>query len=432
MDNKLLKRAAFQSVTLMIAVIALSYTLHKYQNVTIAASNGSEEALANNNTETSENLVQNVGDLKTDITEALLSSIKNDAPKSENSDIAMLLKDVDIDILTNLSDDYLIITKPAGENISLKLDDLYIEKSIRINIEGLLSNELDSSMVARVRGNELFVGDPEFTETVSIKQNEENGTSEEVITKDYGTDLSHGITISTKANVIIPSYSAEILIALDSVYAYKVYEDAYYYYIDLRKPSEVYDKILVIDPGHGGKDGGAISRDGQYFEKNINLDIALQLKELLDLEDIKVYYTRTEDATVYLRPREELANAVDCDYFVSIHCNANTIPGPNGMEVLYYDTEFKGIKEYELASLFSEELSKSIELKNRGIVKKQYEDIYIMDKSVVPMVLIEVGYLSNPSDMAFLSNAYNRKTVAQGIYNSIMRAYNELPVLKEQ
>jgi N-acetylmuramoyl-L-alanine amidase len=333
--------------------------------------------------------------------------------------------------LNQLSDNYLVIQKPKAKDGSLLLDDLYINKSIQLTLTGLTEDTITSNMIARVRGKELFTGDPEFKEVVSHDINEEDGTSEEVITKDYGNDLSHGISVTAQEDNITKLSTVQVLIELDSVYAYILYEDADYYFIDLKKPSEVYDKILVIDAGHGGKDAGALSKGEQYYEKDINLDILLHLKELLDKENIKVYYTRTADDKVFLRPRVTLANAVDCDYFISIHCNANEVTGPNGTEVLYYDNEYKGVATVELANLFSEELDKAVSLKRRGVVEKQMEEIFIMDKSIVPTVLIEVGYLTNSGDMAYLSVSENRKAVALGIYNGIMRAYNELPVTKE-
>ena len=140
---------------------------------------------------------------------------------------------------------------------------------------------------------------------------------------------------------------------------------------------------------------------------------------------------RRKDDTVFLRPRVTLANAVDCDYFISIHCNANEITWPNGTEVLYYDNEHKGVAAIDLANLLSNEIDKAVTLQRRGVVEKHTEDIFIMDKSIVPTALIEVGYLTNNDDMAYLSKSENRKAVAQGIYNGIMRAYKELAVTKE-
>jgi N-acetylmuramoyl-L-alanine amidase len=426
MDKALLKKAAFQSVAIMIAVVTLSYTLQHYQMITIAASNlESEDAL--DGTLALEAIIEPIGDPNQAQTNSPAEALNNTAITSLED-----LKDkTDESVINQLGNNYLVIQKPVSKNMTLQLDDLYINKSIRLTLTGISDSNVTSKMIGRVRSNELFIEEPKFIEVVSLKVDEEKGTSEKVITKDFGKDLSHGISITTQIDDITKLYTAQVLIELDSVYAYIVYEDANYYFIDLKKPSDVYEKILVIDAGHGGKDAGALSKGEQYYEKDINLDIILHLKELLDKENIKVYYTRTADDKVFLRPRVELANAVDCDYFISVHCNANEITGPNGTEVLYYNNYYKGVAAFDLANLFSDELGKQISLKQRGVVEKHIEDIFIMDKSIVPTILIEVGYLTNNEDMVFLSKTDNRKDVAQGIYNGIMRAYNELSVAEE-
>jgi N-acetylmuramoyl-L-alanine amidase len=140
-----------------------------------------------------------------------------------------------------------------------------------------------------------------------------------------------------------------------------------------------------------------------------------------------VYYTRTQNDTVFLRPRSSLANAVDCDYFISIHCNSNALSYPNGTEVLFSNSKVKEVSNKVLANLFSEELSKTIPLKKKGSIEKNPEDIFIMGQSKVPMILIEVGYLSNSDDLNYLIEKENQKAVARGIFNGIMRAYKELP-----
>ncbi len=426
MDKTLLKKAAIQSVTLMLAVITASYALKQYQTVTIEASN--VVTIDNSN----ESMEENIGELDLDhnmdmdrdeeMSDAELGS------EEELSELDQLLNQINPVILEQLSDNFLIIKKPQGELQEAQLEDLYINKSIRLTVAGIGDSNLTSEMVLRVRDMELYHGEPICTEHISYEIDEKDGTSEEIITKDFGKDIVHGLTITTEESSDTGLSTMQLLIELDHVYAYHLYEDNDYYVINLRKPSEVYDKIVVIDAGHGGKDAGALSKDETYYEKNINLDILLQLKELLDQENIKVYYTRTADDKIFLRPRAELANAVDCDYFISIHCNANEVTYPNGTEILYYNNEFKGVKAIDLADLFSEEIDKTTALVKQGVVEKQYNDVYIMDKAVVPMVLIEVGYLTNNSDMNYLSKPENRKEVAEGIYNGILRAYNELPV----
>lgn len=433
MNKTLLKRTAMQSLALMLAVVTLSYALHQYQTVEISASDKTNSE----NTITSEE--------KSNTSEALIDVSENDVTasppvnpdnESEGNPSASIftgvLKDIDTNIINQMSDRYLIVKKPRGENIYFHLEDLYVTKSIQITLSGLTGEDMGSGVIGRVNKGELFTGDPVFTEIISPSEEISDNSTEPavttvpVITKDFGNDLIHGIKVTSVYDKATMLYTSTLLIELDSVYVHIMHEDKNYYYIDLRKPQEVYDRVLVIDAGHGDKDGGALSAGEQYYEKNINLDILLHLKALLDQEDIKVYYTRTGDDKVFLRPRVDLANAVDCDFFISIHNNANEITWPNGSEVLYCDTDFKGVKAKDLAEIMMEELGKTIPLKQNGVVQKKIDDIYIMEHAVVPAVLIEVGYMTNNSDMNFLSKVQNRQAIAQGIFNGIMRAYDEL------
>ncbi len=420
MDKTLLKKAAFQSLALMIAVITLSYALKYYQMVTVSANNSLHEE---------EMMISDISgdtDNKIDVPVEQAGTNVNPIVVTDISvkDLNSLITFIDQGVLQQLSSDYIAIQKPLQKGTSITLEDLYVSQSIRLKFSGLSQEDISANSIFRVRNNELYKGEPKYTEEKTIE--EEDGEPKEVINRDYGKDISHGITITTETSKE-KGQLTEVLINLDTVYAYTIYEDKNFYYIDLKKPSEVYDKILVIDAGHGGKDAGALSKGSKYYEKDVNLDILLNLQKLLEKDDIKVYYTRNKDETVFLNPRVNLANAVDCDYFISIHCNANAVSSPNGSEVLYYDKESKGIKNYDLAAIFSEEIGKLLPLRQRGLIKKHSEDIYIMDKALVPTILIEVGYMTNNTDMNFLSKAENREVVAEGIYNAIMRAYSEVP-----
>lgn len=435
MNRTLLKKAAIQSVALMMAVVTLSYALHQYQTVTISASDMSDSESASASEETSVSYEVDFNTSDDDMSQSLPLGLDNEMQGNDtdpqHATFNELMNRADTDIISQMCERYLVIKKPMGDNVTFQLEDLYVTKSIRILLTGLTRDVMDSSSIGRVNNGGDFVGDPLYTESITPGVVTEEGTSEPVITKDYGNDLVHGITITTQYNEVTKHYNAELLIELNSVYAHVIHEDEEYYYIDLRKVQEVYDKVLVIDAGHGGKDGGALSHGEKYFEKNINLDILLQLKELLDKENIKVYYTRTADDKVFLRPREELANAVDCDFFISIHNNASEATWPNGTEILYCDTEFKGVKAKDLAEIMKTELGKTISLEQRGLVKEMAEDIFILQKAIVPAVIIEVGYMTNNNDMDYLSSSENRKAVAQGIYNGIMKAYETFNVAND-
>jgi len=104
--------------------------------------------------------------------------------------------------------------------------------------------------------------------------------------------------------------------------------------ISVGKPSEIYNKIVVLDAGHGGKDPGAV-RDSVY-EKDINFSILYtHTKELFENSDIKVYYTRETDTFISLNDRTKFALEVGADLFISLHMNASVYESAKGTEVFY-------------------------------------------------------------------------------------------------
>ncbi|HHU75112.1 MAG TPA: N-acetylmuramoyl-L-alanine amidase [Clostridiales bacterium] len=432
MEKLLLKKAAIQSIALMLAVLTFSFALQQYRGILISAdSRSSGKGLTSS--EGSLNALQ--GDLVTSDEEIM----GKEAYESENplDELPVMsqdhsskdLKGNKDEIEDQLGEKYIKIRKPS-ENISLELEDLYINKSIKLILKGLSNSTIDDTWINRVNKESSYTGTPKFV----VRRNmvlDEDGEMKEEIEKDYGNDFVYGITINTDHEGSKPNLRSEILLELDTVYCYTIHDTENHFYIELKKPEDVYDKILVIDAGHGGKDAGALSIGEEYYEKNINLAIMLHLKEMLDKENIKVYYTRLGDDKVFLRPRVELANSVNCDFFISIHNNANVISSPSGTEVLYYDREVKGVNQRKLASIFLDELDQAIPLPSRWIIEMKKDDVFVLNHATVPAILIEVGYLTNPYDMKFLSKTENQKLVAQGIFNGIMRAYDQFKLEKE-
>lgn len=429
MDNALLKKMAVQSVVLMLAVVTLSYTHHNYQVAAISVKGrihaealaASDRMLADSDTflRTSE-----IKQLSLSPSESTQDNTSN-TPETQNQALNQTDYSINPDILNKLGNRYLIIKKPQNTNGDIILKDIYINKSLEITISSPIDFSYNSNMIARVNGDKIYVGNPVYTEIV--KDNTSGDSKEPDIIRDYGNDPIHGITITSDYDNKSNSAYNKISLELDNVYAYVKYENEDYYLIALKSPKEVYNKVVVIDAGHGGKDSGALSNNKVYNEKNINLGILLQLKELLDKEDIKVYYTRIGDNKVFLRPRVELANAVDCDFFISIHNNANDVSWPNGSEVLYYNKEYHNIKNRNLANLFQDELRKKIPLYSRGLVEKKKKEVFILDKAKVPAILIEVGYMTNNEDIKYISKKDNQKAIAKGIYKGIMKAYEKYP-----
>ncbi len=214
--------------------------------------------------------------------------------------------------------------------------------------------------------------------------------------------------------------------------------------------------VIVIDPGHGGKDPGAIGKKGTH-EKTMALDTSLRLKKLLEAQGHTVYMTRTTDKYVPLADRTKYANAKKADLFISIHYNANRSSSPSGFETYFlgmHRLEYaKNVALRENASLKydigenaydpdavlndiiatlltnrfqreSEELAGFIQdasaaktgFANRGLNQAGF---YVLKGCSMPAVLVEGGFLSNSTEEAKIRQSSYRQKVAEGIAKGV-------------
>lgn len=216
-------------------------------------------------------------------------------------------------------------------------------------------------------------------------------------------------------------------ITMDAVYEVESTVQDGFLYLDFKTPQEVYDKVVVIDAGHGGKAPGAIKQGVQ--EKDLNLGILLKLKKLLDQnnQNIGVYYTRTEDKNPTFEQRAQLANRANADLFISIH-NNSTADGVmseyNGTEVMYDELKSEeGLSSKHLAEICLEETTAALGSKNNGLTAGN--SIYIIRSSQVPVALVEVGFMTNQEELDKLRSDEYQQQAALGIYNAILRALQE-------
>jgi N-acetylmuramoyl-L-alanine amidase len=168
---------------------------------------------------------------------------------------------------------------------------------------------------------------------------------------------------------------------------------------------------VVIDAGHGGFDRGGIP--GQRVpEKIMTLDVALKLKPILEKAGYKVIMTRSTDVFVPLGTRVAIANSYPNAIFVCIHFNSATRSGANGIETYFYSTE-----SAPLASSIHSAVLGGAPSQNRGIRRRGY---FVLRRTTIPAVLVECGFLTNPSEAQYaLSNSYRQK-LAQEIANGIV------------
>ena len=169
---------------------------------------------------------------------------------------------------------------------------------------------------------------------------------------------------------------------------------------------------IFIDPGHGGNNPGAVSATG-LREADVNLDVALKLGRLLTSRGYEVRYSRTENETVSLTQRANMANEWGADYFVSIHCNSNIDPDINGTSTYYYRTRTTA---EEFAIVVNNNLVRQIELKDLGVFTANFA---VLRKTSMPAILVELAFISNPLEAQLLSTNTFRQNCAIGIYNGI-------------
>ncbi|NER35800.1 MAG: N-acetylmuramoyl-L-alanine amidase [Oscillatoria sp. SIO1A7] len=172
-------------------------------------------------------------------------------------------------------------------------------------------------------------------------------------------------------------------------------------------------QLVIIDPGHGGSDPGAVGIGG-LREKDVVNDISRQVTRILEENGIQVRMTRQSDRTLELRPRTELANRVNADLFVSIHANA--APGgyssANGVETFYYQSGRR------LAQNIQGSIMESFNMRNRGVKRARF---YVLRHTRMPAVLVEVGFVTGSSDSRILAQPAQRSRMAQAIARGIIR-----------
>lgn len=184
------------------------------------------------------------------------------------------------------------------------------------------------------------------------------------------------------------------------------------------------DKIVVIDAGHGGSQSGA--QYGGVSEKDLNLDIAIMVTNMLKDLNIKTILTRSDDETVSLEERSNVANNNNAALFISIHNNASPYDyNYSGTETLYNPNKnASSITNYELSSLIEKEVVENATTINRGL--KVREDLYVLNHTNMPSALVEVGYMTDNEELSRLKNNDFKKKVARGITNAIISALSKI------
>jgi N-acetylmuramoyl-L-alanine amidase len=253
----------------------------------------------------------------------------------------------------------------------------------------------------------------------------------------------------------------EVLISLRTEKEMNAYPNQAW--LDVDKKRWLIDRI-IIDPGHGGHDPGAPSPYSDLVEKEVNLDIALRLKNLIqaNLKDVEVLMTRDTDQFVAVMDRTKFANAHDGKLFISIHCNANSSKSLRGAStyilgtkrteealavaeaensVIKLEESSESYKEMEdaahilnaiaqssylreseeLAQMVNANISKKANLTNKGVYQA---GLYVLMGAAMPRILVETAFISNSWEEKLLRRRDFRQKVAEAIYESV-KAFKE-------
>ncbi len=231
--------------------------------------------------------------------------------------------------------------------------------------------------------------------------------------------------------------------------------------LTIDKPRDNSVLTIVLDPGHGGKDPGAVGRKLKSKEKDINLGVCLKLKQLLEKElGLKVLLTRSDDRFVSLQDRTRYANEKKADLFVSLHTNASKASQSKGLETYYLSTaqssearavealenevveRFEGgtaaKNKYDDLDFILSDLSQTEHLESSNMMAgnvqqnlvagtRAYDrgvkqaNFYVLRGAFMPSILIEMGFISNPEEEQLLVNQEYQERLARTIFEGIKR-----------
>lgn len=184
---------------------------------------------------------------------------------------------------------------------------------------------------------------------------------------------------------------------------------------------------IVIDPGHGGNDPGKIGIN-DVPEKDVNLAISLELKEILEQNDCRVVMTRQKDEALYqagdtnkkvadLRARCQMINDSGADAVISIHQNSFTAESSRGAQVFYRASSQEGKK---LADILQTQLVSGLDPDNRRVAKAN-SDYFMLKNTTATMVIVECGFLSNSKEAELLTQASYQRRVAWAVALGVLQ-----------
>jgi N-acetylmuramoyl-L-alanine amidase len=189
-------------------------------------------------------------------------------------------------------------------------------------------------------------------------------------------------------------------------------------------------KVVLIDAGHGGFDPGKVT-DSQKFEKDINLEISLKLQKYLEQGGAYVITTRTIDEALGsskssdMESRKYIANTQNADIMVSIHQNSFPDKSVKGAQVFYYN---KSDNSKVLAESIQTQIHTFVDYSNKNKAQPN-SNYYLLKKTTIPAVIIECGFMTNPSELSKLLDDHYQSKLAWAVYMGIIDYFDALELV---
>ena len=278
----------------------------------------------------------------------------------------------------------------------------YIVKNSTSVVEGSIVEKPDTSAPITTTNTSAKV----TVASLNMRQSASNSAP-------FVKSLTKGTTVAVHS---ISGFWAKVTSGNDTGYVHKSY-------IKLmnNQGSPVKDRIIILDPGHGGKDPGAVNSG--HTEKAIVFKVTNLVKQKLEANGAKVSMTRTGDTYPSLQERVQFTKDKFGEIFVSVHVNAATSTSAQGTETYYsISTGDQHEEDKKLATYINSEIVDNANMRNRGVKEAQF---YVTRNMIIPSVLVELGFISSAEDRKKLINDKYVEIYAQSIYNGIVDYYGK-------
>ena len=258
--------------------------------------------------------------------------------------------------------------------------------------------------------------------TITLPGDLRNHFNSKPIKYDANKVSNVNISLDDSGDTVLTFYTTKL-------YAYRLTVSKSQIKVAIDRAKNLYSKVVVIDPGHGGHDDGTTSQNKIYKEKNVVLSIGYTyFRNYLNDEDLKVYWTRKDDTYPTLYERAAFPKKVDADIFISVHMNSFPKTTPKGTEVFYSTRnnilQPNGLSSYTMASMFLKNITSTFSTFNRGVKTAAY---VVTNMNTVPAVLLEYGFLSNKDDLEKFSKLENQDKAAEVLYDTIEEIFDNYP-----